>query len=142
MSDDEGRYAWIGLAGAKGYFAGAGCILLGMLACGGICAWVFGGSYLTITGSSAYADAVRIVKGNPEVLRAFGGSLEVGSVKRWHMKGSKADNWFNAEIGLAGPSGEGVMTLEASGSYDAWRIDILGVTKGSEKWDLTPPRPR
>lgn len=142
MGDNDGRFAWIGLTGAKLYFAGAGCIVLGLMGCMGFCAFFLGGGYLTITRSPAYEQAVSIVQAKPEVLLAFGGSVEVGSLREWHIEGGRSSRTYKCEFVLTGPAGEGTMALDANGSYDEWRIDRLLVTKGSEHWDLTPVRPR
>lgn len=127
---------------------GCGCILpviASVLVCGGI----FGGVMMSLKGSEPYARALEAARADPEVMAAFGGSIEPGTLVSGNISIDGQNGAADMSIPISGPGGDGSISVKATKIAGQWTMERLLVVKATgERWDLLgsappvePPRP-
>lgn len=116
---------------------GCGCVLIGLLGCGGFVGLVFGGVRTMMMKSESYEQAMEALSESQEAEDAVGAPFEPG----WFFTGSvNVSNGLEAadySFPVSGPNGSGRVTVRGTcerGECDFQRLELEA--KG-QRYDLT-----
>lgn len=116
---------------------GCGCLVL-ILGCGGLCGGIFFSVVAALTNSDAYKMALERVRQEPEVMEAFGGSIEPGRMVMGSINVENQSGNATITIPITGPKGSGTIDVSATKQGGVWHVDSLAVTHSGtgQRWDL------
>lgn len=103
----------------------------------GVILLVVSGIFGLMKSSDVYQTALRRARSSPDAIAAFGTPIEPGWWLTGEMKTSDTDGHAALEFALAGPKGEGDLSLIADKRDGAWVFSLLTIdTDAGKRIDL------